>query len=202
LWGWKGRERGLSIFFFSALLVRMLRLLVCFVVCLAWACVVGVADAKNETCVKVDPTELDYCAGLVAYAVPKYVNVGIADALALDSYQDDMKVWERKRATCEEQILGKSMCNECLAIKRAWHCANNFPKCTIIDHDESLKRSNNKQRVHGACRGLCEKVVSSCSLTTLECEDYPDFDCASVRGLHTSGLYALGFMLPLIGLLI
>lgn len=125
-------------------------------------------EVVSYVCRDVDEEELDYCYGLVTYQVidnATIINTTVADDTARSLYEADLAIWLNATVTCEDQEYGVTMCNDCLAIRRRYHCANAFPKCTA---DSPAK---------GLCKGLCEDVNERCS-AGLSCGHLPDSDCS------------------------
>ena len=110
-----------------------------------------------------DFDEVEYCADLITYPIQQGMNASEADAMARSLYNIDRMVWESEsKVSCIEQVYNETteqletMCNDCLAIRRRWHCASNFPRCICDDN------SCNTTRVQ--CKHLCETVEERCKM--------------------------------------
>mmetsp|Transcript_50389 Transcript_50389/g.98766 ORF Transcript_50389/g.98766 Transcript_50389/m.98766 type:complete len:166 (+) Transcript_50389:66-563(+) len=126
-------------------------------------------------CVKhsVYEKNLTYCLGLITYDLDSSLmaNLTQLDDAALKAYQEDLQIWTKNRdVDCSAQVWKSTMCNNCLAIRRRWHCINAFKKCL----------PNNPQV--GVCKGLCEDVNQRCKSSEV-CEGKPDSDCSSAGSM-------------------
>jgi hypothetical protein len=118
----------------------------------------------------VDVTaEIWYCRGLVTYAVADDFNATVADTAAFTAYQADLALWRNDTGVeCSNQVPGSTLCSNCLAVRRAYHCASQFPRC--VDDAGNSRR--------GLCRRLCDDANDRCA-TSEDCGVYPSSDCAS-----------------------
>ena len=97
----------------------------------------------------------------------------------------DILIVSQSVPTCEDQVYGETMCDDCLAIRRRYYCASYLPKC--IDEDNEII---------GVCKGLCEDVNRRCS-SDLDCEDLPDSECSPASFVSGRGTWfsAVGLLL-------
>lgn len=126
-------------------------------------------------CSTVDEDLLDYCLDLVTYNISYSINVTNSDDAARQLYLDDLSIWLNQSLipACEDQEYGETMCNDCLAIRRRYHCATQFPRCTPSEDEV------------GVCKGLCTDVNDRCS-QSLDCSGNPDEDCSPASSLLPS----------------
>ena len=87
---------------------------------------------------------------------------------------------------CVDQVYGQTMCDDCLAIRRRYHCASVLPKCLDEDND-SIE----------ICEGLCREVNTRCS-SDISCDDLPDSDCSPAPSLSITLTPAIIALLVLV----
>ena len=84
------------------------------------------------------------------------------------------------------QVPGRSMCNDCLAVRSTYWCALNFPRCIDTQHTIAI------------CADLCQSVNDRCS-TTLACGGLPTSLCSSAIRVGTNlGTLILQFLVTVI----
>jgi len=121
---------------------------------------------------------IPYCIGTVTYPIDDQFLAGteenitlatVADTNAKLAYQSDLAIWKNNRdVDCAKQVYNRSLCNNCLAMRRRLHCVSFLPKCT------------DSQSSRAVCKGLCEDVVDRCkSSSYMSCNGLPTEDCSS-----------------------
>ena len=110
---------------------------------------------------------ITFCNGLVPYLVADTLDQYHADNSSKISYNNDLSIWmSSSGVSCDNQELGVTMCNDCLAYRRNYWCALNFPRCvSSINYDV------------GICQYVCTQSNRRCK-TTLNCDGLPTSVCS------------------------
>jgi hypothetical protein len=82
-------------------------------------------------CVPI-PVSVTFCSNTLTYPISAALNTIVADNRSLVSYRADLAIWSASPNLydCSQQVVGTTMCNDCLASRRLYWCAVNFPRCT------------------------------------------------------------------------
>mmetsp|Transcript_2158 Transcript_2158/g.2471 ORF Transcript_2158/g.2471 Transcript_2158/m.2471 type:complete len:183 (-) Transcript_2158:20-568(-) len=136
---------------------------------------------SSTTCVEVEwPAGNDtaYCLGVVTYPIAAFWNVSHQDAMARTAYETDRDLWIKgggatNDINCETQQCSTQICNNCLAIRRTYHCARLFPRCLSA-----------QDPCRGLCRSVCEDKNRRCN-DNEGCGAFPKKQCAA--GWHLAG---------------
>lgn len=137
------------------------------------------ASAAFE-CMEVPLEAIPYCSGEIPYLVSSAINVTTRDAQARLLYEADLAVWKQDRdVSCAAQSVSNgrhnSICNNCLAIRRRYHCVSLLPKC-LADKEEV-----------GICEGLCNELDRRCdNKPSPACDEPPKRDCSPAAALAPS----------------
>jgi len=143
---------------------------------LALVCLLNLAFYSSAACVTLTTAEREqapYCGSLLDYPIDESLkdNLEALDDEAAQLYLADKNAYLTfPRIKCVSQTPGASMCANCLATRRQYHCATKFPFC----------RDDNPTRPF--CRSLCKRIRDHCkdpNPTTLNCKTHPTSDCAS-----------------------
>ena len=116
------------------------------------------------------PPTLTFCPQLPpALTVPSSLNPYALDALAASLYAADLALYS-PALSCSAQQPNVSLCNDCLAIRQRWRCAEAFGGC----EGEGVAGG-------GPCQWLCEEKNARCGEVE-DCSVYPSVDCNGVAG--------------------
>lgn len=82
----------------------------------------------------IDPEQerVFYCRSLLTYPLLGSLSLDdmkTKDEAALAAYLSDAAVWTSRQTSCSSQVFGQSMCSDCLARRRNYHCALQFEYC-------------------------------------------------------------------------
>jgi hypothetical protein len=150
--------------------------------------VVMMLHDASAACISVRD-ELTYCAGVISYLVDDDYNstlynatlnssVLAREALAFAAYREDLEVWKRnKDIECPQQKYNKTMCSNCLAIRRRLHCTTFLPKCI----DDATPHAP-------LCQALCQEVGLRCPKVpgAVSCDALPSEDCSPATAVRVS----------------
>lgn len=108
-------------------------------------------------CVSI-PASVTFCSNTLTYPISAALDTIVADNRSLVSYRADLAIWSASPNLydCSQQVVGSTMCNDCLASRRLYWCAVNFPRCTDgVTAGEPM------------CKYLCEDTNRRCDTCPL-----------------------------------
>ena len=115
------------------------------------------------------PSDLSFCPQLpLSLLLPSSINPYPLDAVAAALYAADLSLYQ-PGLDCSLQQPNASLCNNCLAIRQRWRCAQQFGGCA------------GGQPAGGPCQWLCREKNSRCGETE-DCSVYPTDNCNGAGG--------------------
>ena len=144
------------------------------------------ASQVRSECIFPNQTQISFCSGIVNYRVSNSLNISHADLTASNAYSCDYALWKTNRVSCLLQIYEQSICDDCLAVRREFWCAQSFPRCFTLENE-----------VAPICQSICQQINSRCS-APFDCILLPQSQCS--KGVSNFCSLTLIFSLVLISL--